>query len=235
MDEHTVYHNLLEAMEQPGCPVCRLSRQAVEDYLDHLLYADVNSIERRAEIRSARGFCADHGAALVAIGRALGIAIIYKDVIDNLLRALPAGPASNAASALSPGANCPACRYHATMENVYVSGFIHHLESQTFRDRVLASEGLCLTHFQRALTESMNASIRRFLYEQQVKRWQTLSEELGEYIRKNDYRFRSEGFGAESNAWERALFSISGGRDVKESELRPSPRVRLPWKRKPKS
>ena len=55
MDEHTIYHNLLEALAQPDCPICRLCRSAVASYLDHLLYADVTSVERRAEIRAAQG------------------------------------------------------------------------------------------------------------------------------------------------------------------------------------
>jgi hypothetical protein len=235
VDEHTIYHNLLEAMGQSGCPICRLSDRAVDGYLDHLLYADVNSIERRAEIRAARGFCADHGAALMSIGRALGIAIIYKDVLDNILRALPAGPTASAASALSPDTACPACRYYATMQDIYIGGFIQHLETAAFRERVLASEGLCLTHFGHALACAMDASRRQFLYDQQIERWQTLSGELGEYIRKNDYRFRSEGFGGESNSWERALLSISGGRDIKESDERQASRIRFLRGRKKKS
>lgn len=217
MDEHTIYHNLLEAMEQTGCPVCRLSRQAVASYLDHLLYADVNSIERRAEIRAAQGFCATHASALVSIGRALGIAIICKDVIDNLLRALPS----------ATGEPCPACTYYTTMEEVYIGGFAKHLSSPSFQSSVVGSEGLCLTHFRMALTESGEGGRRQFLIQQQTDRWQSLSVELGEYIRKNDYRFRSEGFGAESNAWERALDAISSGRDKKEPRRKAMRRFRL--------
>ncbi len=37
-----------------------------------------------------------------------------------------------------------------------------------------------------------------------------LVTELDESIRKNDYRFVSEGFGAEGDAWIRALERLSG-------------------------
>jgi len=240
LDEHTIYHNLLEAMGEAGCPICRLSERAVESYLDHLLYADVNSIERRADIRSARGFCADHAHSLLAIGRALGIAIIYKDVIDNVLRVLPVStePDSDsltgrrrsgrlAAERLLPSQPCPACSYHLIMQGVYIGGFVKHLDNHDFRDRVLGSEGLCLSHLQIALDEPMDGRRRQFLVIQQVDRWQKLSEELGEYIRKNDYRFRSEGFGEESDAWQRALTSISCGRDIKETPRKNASRFSL--------
>jgi len=224
MDEHTIYHNLLEAMEQPACPVCRLSRRAVDAYLDHLLYADVTSVERRAEIRAAQGFCAEHAQGLLRIGRALGVAIIYKDVLDNLLRALPvtsqrSGLFGRPAGDLLPAAApCPACAYFATMERVYVEAFVKHLENAEFCRRLEASDGLCLTHFRQAAGEKMDAGRRRFLLDQQAEKWTKLSAELGEYIRKNDYRFRDEGFGAERDAWQRVLASVSGGRDRKEVE-----------------
>lgn len=222
MDEHTIYHNLLEAMEQPACSICRLSRRATDAYLDHLLYADVTSIERRAEIRAAQGFCAEHAQGLLQIGRALGIAIIYKDVLDNLLRALPSAPQRSglfgrpAGDPLPAPTPCPACLYFATMERVYVEGFVKHLENAELRQRLGESDGLCLTHFRLAAGQKMDAGRRRFLLDQQVEKWTKLSAELGEYIRKNDYRFREEGFGDERDAWQRVLASVSGGRDKHE-------------------
>jgi hypothetical protein len=39
---------------------------------------------------------------------------------------------------------------------------------------------------------------------------ETLRAELGEFIRKNDYRFINEGFGAERDAWRRAVATGAG-------------------------
>ena len=36
------------------------------------------------------------------------------------------------------------------------------------------------------------------------------SEGCDEFIRKNDYRFMSEGFGSEGDAWIRAIECLSG-------------------------
>ena len=49
-----------------------------------------------------------------------------------------------------------------------------------------------------ALTEIQSAINQRWL------------GELDEFIRKNDYRFMSEGFGSEGDAWIRAIERLSG-------------------------
>jgi hypothetical protein len=42
-----------------------------------------------------------------------------------------------------------------------------------------------------------------------------LRDELAEFIRKNDYRFRHEGFGKEGDSWLRAIGIICGEQDVR--------------------
>ena len=41
---------------------------------------------------------------------------------------------------------------------------------------------------------------------------ETLRDELAEFIRKNDYQIIREGFGAEGDAWLRAIGTIVGSR-----------------------
>jgi hypothetical protein len=50
--------------------------------------------------------------------------------------------------------------------------------------------------------------------------WERLYDELGEFIRKNDHRFRDETFGPERDSWRRALEAISGPPPRSESDLR---------------
>ncbi len=47
---------LLEALSQPGCPVCRLAQQAVSSYLVHLFYESVNDIDARARLETQPNF-----------------------------------------------------------------------------------------------------------------------------------------------------------------------------------
>ena len=40
--------------------------------------------------------------------------------------------------------------------------------------------------------------------------WERLNGELEEFLRKSDYRFQKEPFGAEKDSWQRAISAISG-------------------------
>lgn len=233
MDKHIAYHKLCEAITEPGCPVCRLTIEAVTGYLDRLMYADVNAIRLRDQLRRSRGFCAEHARQVLEIGNSLGLAIIYKDVVDNLGRALAKGryrpiswlqrlrerrrasARSQATAALveslSPQASCPACDERRMVEDVLLGTLVEHLgENAEFRADWQRSEALCLPHFLRALELVRSQESYQALVETQLKVWGQLSEELAEYIRKNDYRFRHEGFGSEGDSWLRAVKKVVG-------------------------
>jgi len=95
----SVYHELVEAISQPGCPVCRLIDRAVRQYVDMFFYENITTVARRTEIREARGYCSVHGALLTGHTRMLGSAIVHQDVINDVLRDLnktlpPTAPAS---------------------------------------------------------------------------------------------------------------------------------------------
>ena len=52
---HAGEHDLIEAFGQPGCPVCRLSTEAVDAYLTSVCYEQVNDLDLREQLRSAGG------------------------------------------------------------------------------------------------------------------------------------------------------------------------------------
>src|SRR5450756_953315 len=80
--KHTPYFELLEAQVKAGCPICRLVYKATDRYLDSLLYEAVLDPTVRAKLKQAQGFCTEHVEMLGRRpGRALGIALIYRDII----------------------------------------------------------------------------------------------------------------------------------------------------------
>ena len=83
-------YDLIEACQQRGCPICRLEQRAVERYLDSLFYESVNDPKLRERLRDSLGFCREHAWLAIdkRLGNALGFAIIYRDVINNVLRKL---------------------------------------------------------------------------------------------------------------------------------------------------
>src|SRR5688572_22418114 len=126
------YHELREALSQPGCFLCRVLTDVANLYLDSVLWGFVNDPRVRDELNLARGYCQQHGWLLVRHGAALGAAILMQDVIQTALNVLEAEPvessgrfslreigqrlggvgpktASRLAETLSPQTPCPIC------------------------------------------------------------------------------------------------------------------------------
>ena len=205
------YHDLLEALGQEGCPICRLGQRVSDRFLDGLLYECVNDPGLRAEIRASRGFCHRHAWEMAKIhGGGLGIAIICRDVLDTVMKEMKRG--ASAAEGLLPQRPCPACALQEDMEGIYLSELLRHLDDPQLGQAFAASAGLCLPHLRRALKLTKEATKRCALLDAQRAIWERLHGELDEFIRKNDYRFADEGFGTEGDSWQRALAAISGNR-----------------------
>jgi hypothetical protein len=187
----------------------------------------VNDPGVRERIRTARGLCHRHAWMLATIrGGNLGIALIYRDVLDTVLQELgrdvsdekrrlwPLSPSegSGMADRLAPQGPCPACIQQEEMERIYLRELLRRLNDARLGPAFTASAGLCLPHLRQALGQAEDEAQRRSLLAAQRLIWQRLLAELNEFIRKNDYRFREEGFGVEGDSWLRALASLSGDR-----------------------
>ncbi|MDI7276912.1 MAG: DUF6062 family protein, partial [Anaerolineae bacterium] len=173
--KHTTFHEVLDALQQEGCPVCRLGLRAVSRHLDVLSYEGVNDPGARAELRRARGFCHAHAWQFARDVRdGLGTAIIYRDVLNALLPLLwerrigslgklrrsaaqlsevETGQAagSNLGRRLLPQGECPACRTLRRSSQRYLETLLLHLADAEVRRRYRASGGLCRQHLALAL------------------------------------------------------------------------------------
>ena len=222
MSRHTTFFELLAAFDQPGCPLCRLARASTRLYFDALGYEQVNDIELRAELR-ANGLCQRHAwVFLEESGNRLGVAIVYRDLLQHALRGLQAsgtgqrGLGRRLASFLAAGRpaeaerpraahSCLACRVESEAEARYRSTLVEHLGELDVRARLAASDGLCLPHLGRSLSSDGPAEDLDWLRQDTLSRLNGLVGELDEYIRKHDYRFRSESWGEERDAPRRAI------------------------------
>jgi len=237
---HGIYYELRDALAEDGCPICRLALRTVERFLDYLIYENVNDPGVRADIRAARGFCNLHAWQLRDNRGASGVAIIHRDVLEKLMEQLEAGqyqantwrrslnlvrttlggaPASEATAALiaelGPQKPCLACRVRDNMEVVYIRNLLEFIDDPEIGGVLRRSAGLCLPHFRQALQQVPDEATFESLVEIQLNAWQRLRDELSEFIRKQDYRFRDEGMGAEGDSWIRALAQVSGTRGVR--------------------
>jgi hypothetical protein len=226
-----VFNDLLDACRQPDCPVCRLVNQAVERYLDNLFYENVNDGDLRAQLRSSLGFCHEHAwlALKPGIGEALGVAIIYHDVLTNILRNFPEMESSSQeqgwlssllsqmprqlsdqvkeiTNAITPKEPCPVCQKRDQAAELYLSELIKGLKNEQMLAALRDSDGLCLPHLLQAFKEqTQDGKAVSALFAISQKKLTELDKELAEIIRKSDYRFSDEGFGEEGDAWRRVI------------------------------
>jgi hypothetical protein len=78
---------LREAMADWGCPMCRLSAKAEHAYIKSLNYERVLDLKTRDGLKASRGLCDRHSRDWQELqGSALGIAIVYRVTVLDLLR-----------------------------------------------------------------------------------------------------------------------------------------------------
>ena len=217
MPSSTVY-NVLEACRAKGCPICRLEQQGVERYLDQQFYENVNSPKWREHLRGSLGFCHEHAWLGVdqRLGDALGYSIIYRDLVNSVLKQLETAPARNKSGkiqdTLAPRKHCPVCEQRDHITHTYLKVLAEELKTPEMISALQQSDGLCLPHLRMALAQVRDETARGQLIQIQRQKLEGLRAELDEFIRKNDYQAAQEGFGSEGDAWLRSIGMIVGKR-----------------------
>ncbi|MBC7238068.1 MAG: hypothetical protein H5T69_19665, partial [Chloroflexi bacterium] len=166
LGKHTPYFELVDAQSMPGCPICRLVYKQTDRYLDSILYEAVLDPDVRTKLKRSHGFCREHTDMLRRKpGRALGIALIYRDIIRTLASAADGARyhRSSGASPLSrwlpgrreelpvvhkliPTERCPACEIGEQAEKRTVQLLVAHLGDEKLHAAYAEGEGLCLRH-----------------------------------------------------------------------------------------
>ena len=219
LDKHTAYYNLLDALPQSGCAICRLGHEVEVHYIENVLYSKTTAIRTRAEWRQARGLCLPHARQLDQIGHALGVSLFYQDITLTLKEVLEQASPQQAVrrrgkrrllERLAPGVECPACAYRAMLEAVYIETWLDHLGDPEFVGRLRQAAPLCLAHLREVIDTVSDAESFRILRDVQIEHWEQLIAELAEFARKNDHRFQHEPVGREGTAWLRVVDAIAG-------------------------
>ncbi|MCA9957941.1 MAG: hypothetical protein KC413_17125 [Anaerolineales bacterium] len=227
-----------DACAQPGCPICRLAHRTVQRHLDKVIYDSVNDPATRAQLRESFGYCYEHAWQLTQTGEgtAVGVAFIYRDMLNAVTKILekagqerPSRPLlaqvqekvnrtrANSATAnltqqLVPGANCLACAERDKMVDLALITLTDALgkADEKMESALHASDGLCVPHLRQALALCRSDTAVTTLLSITITKLHALQAELTEFLRKNDYRFRGEGFGDEADSWLRAVSTTIG-------------------------
>lgn len=171
---------MLEALDGDECPICSLGLRGVGRYLDVLSYENVNDVPAREKLRAARGFCNAHAWHVSDNGHdGLGIAIIYRDIVNTLLGVLSAGGEAKALAArLAAQQSCPACDHAGDTSARYLSALLAHLPEPELRHKYEHSNGLCLPHLRQALMATRDGEHASLLVTVWTKRVAALRRDL---------------------------------------------------------
>lgn len=224
MPKHSRHVRLDEALQLPGCPVCRVVLQRVEQSLESISYELVLDPAFREMVDAAWGFCNVHAQQWLEHAPPLGTAIIYEAVLGRVARQLEQQRpgrlgtgglrsklgGARTSSALIPAGACPLCTSQSEHEAQTIGQLLDELRSASFRDRYAASDGLCVVHMNAALTAGPSTEILDVLRTRLLASHRLLQDQLREIIRKHDYRYQHEGMGDELGAPARAVRQVAG-------------------------
>ena len=222
--ESFYYQELREMLQKPGCPVCHVGRKVARGQLDSLLYDSVTDKDSREKLAESLGFCNLHSRELLSFpGERLGATIIewavLREAQRRLQRSAPAGAPgirqrllgqTAGESSLAPAGPCPVCRNQTELEARSLRELLEHLVGDL--DAPLrAAGGLCWPHLDLAMAAASDPRVHGSLVKLHSDVWQGLIDQMGEFIRKRDYRFSGETItDDETAALEKAIRVLTG-------------------------
>ncbi len=146
----TTFFNLLDALREPGCALCRLVEKGTRQHFDSMLYEYVNDPKTRAALAASQGFCREHARVLLSFGDALGTALLHQ----GLLRMLAEPDRAPKGHISVPSASCPACDYAKDLLERYGSTLLDFLGEQEILEALEHPGVLCLPHLRWLIVHS---------------------------------------------------------------------------------
>ncbi|MGB9624685.1 MAG: DUF6062 family protein [Phycisphaerae bacterium] len=207
-EKHLPFFAVLDAAKLPGCMLCRLVSEATRRYLEHLLYENVNDAGVRAQWRKARGFCHRHAWMLADSQDALGIAVLYLDLVASCGGTILAEKA---------GDPCAICDAEAHVLQGHLGTIEQYHDDAELRAAIDASDGLCGPHLRVVLQRIRDADTKRAFVHVSEAAVQRLGDELRRLIESFDYRRSPPDDERTRHAWRRAIEMAVGHRDVPEA------------------
>ncbi len=202
------YNELLKILEMKDCPVCFMIRRSIRYTLSVEFIEELTVPEFREPVRASLGFCKEHSEYVRRAARnnlqAMGIAIVYEDLLHIHQEAF------NEGRIISASERCPLCSLQQDIESYALQLVADYCDDQEFQQHYERAGGVCLPHLQEILLMTQGTA-HEFLVQSHVGKIQQMTEELDEFIRKHDYRFKDEAMTeGESHSWQYAVRFVTG-------------------------
>jgi hypothetical protein len=188
--------------------LCRLVSETTRRHLEHLLYENVNDVGLRQRWRDAKGFCHRHAWMLADSQDALGIAILYLDLVESYRDAILTEKAGNP---------CPICDLEARALRGHLETIEQHHDDPDLCAAIDASEGLCSPHLRIVRRRVRQTDVKQALARASETAVQRLGGDLRRLIESFDYQRSLPGEERIRLAWRRAIEKMVGHRDVPET------------------
>jgi hypothetical protein len=196
----TIFFDLLDACTRDGCPICRLVSRSVERFFDALSYENTNDPAIRAQLRASRGFCNRHAWQYAARHDGLGTAIIYRDILRDVLRSATKGrdepiklltraaehlltttdnrDRDRLLKAIAPRRGCMVCTQEEATSRHAVDALLRRLEEPGVCAALTGSAGLCQRHLLVAITLAREPVQREHVTQAQRAAWTRLCDRV---------------------------------------------------------
>jgi len=206
--KHLPYFKLLEALKLPGCPICRLIISSTRRYFDNLLYESVTDAGFRRKWRQNKGFCHRHSWILAESGNALGLGILYLDLLKNHNSILLNRPTAQP---------CSICIMEIESLKRHIGTLVDYWSDADIKKAVESSEGFCGPHLRFAKKVIDNTEIYEKLEKISSDNLNHLIADLEQLIDSFDYRHSPPDSDSVKFAWRRAIEKIVGCRELSEN------------------
>ena len=200
------YFDLLDALSSDNCVLCALIDKKIQFYLEHLLYQSVNDSGFRKKWKKSCGFCHHHSWLLADKKDALGIAILYKDLIDFYGDELPTQPV---------GRKCPLCELEKETRLRFQYIITHHWPDEELKQAIENSAGLCCPHLQTVFSDVRKKDIREALLKASINKFKNINKDLEILINSYDYLHSNPTEEKIKISWRTAIEKMTGARRIK--------------------
>lgn len=221
MDDLRTRADLIDALGNDGCAICRLVHEHTVRQIDTLNYECVMDPDVRLRVKRAAGFCRDHGGLWYEHASKLATAQIYGDVLDRAtddLRQLSFAKRrtsdivrgkSRQIDLVAEDSRCLVCVGADDTLRHLIKVFNRSLSDQRMRD-ALASGFICYDHGRSLLAHSPDGQAFDLVRNRLMDITQATRADLAEIVRKHDHRFSGEQAGPEIGAGARAINLVNG-------------------------
>lgn len=219
MSKDMVWHELYDSIGDDECPVCRLVKKTVDQFIDAFLYENVNDPKLRKQLKESKGLCYSHAWLLQSYGDPLSHAIIYGDLLKEVVDIIDKNPLIvgkkqnfSLYEHLKPNSKCMICELTEQTQNTYLKVIDEFLcVDEVLRAKFNDSGLLCVPHLKELILLSKNEKSLKLIQDITSCKYKKTIYNLSEIQRKNDYRFSDEPWtDQERDAWSKAVRIMVG-------------------------